>query len=127
MNCAWFVASAVLESLKTRRPAIMSLALMSVLAVTALPFRVRVPTAGKLSMRTAFKESPVSTSLKPKLAIVKVTAGIGSALSYIPMTMSSSILVWFIQDQLVLTAKPVLDRVPILAWPGRLHRQALAI
>ena len=42
-------------------------------AVTGLPFKVKLPLVGKLSMRTAVKVWPASASVKAKSVLAKVS------------------------------------------------------
>ena len=70
-------------------------------AVTATPERVRLPALGKVSIRTALKLSPASTSLNPKFAVVSVcdvsslivivaSAPVGASLTFVRLIVKVS-------------------------------------
>ncbi len=63
---------ALAAGVNTRFPAATSAVVITWPAVTAVPDRVSVPAVGSVSIRTALKLSPASTSLNPKFAVVKV-------------------------------------------------------
>ena len=72
VKLAYPIPFASAAGVKTRLPAVMSATVMTWPAVTATPDRVRLPAPGNVSIRTALRLSPASTSLNPRLAVVRM-------------------------------------------------------